>query len=322
LAAARYLVTGGAGFIGSNVVAALTLRGERVRVLDNLSTGRLGLLQRVVTRPELVEIVDGDIRDAAAVARAVQGVEVVFHFAAIGSVPRSVEDPVQCDAVNVGGTVTVLDQARRGGVRRVLFAASSAAYGDAPELPKRESMPPAPLSPYAVSKLSGEGYLRVFAALYGLETLSLRYFNVFGPNQLPDGAYAAAIPKFVHAALRRTPITIFGDGEQTRDFCYVANVVQANLLAADTAKKLTGEVVNIAGGRRISLNDLVREIGRALGRSLDVQHLAPRAGDVRHSLADISLARQFLGFEPAYRWEDGVAPTLEFMGELLDRGVS
>jgi UDP-glucose 4-epimerase len=322
LAKVRYLVTGGAGFIGSNVVAALAARGDAVRVLDNFSTGRLGLLQRVVTRPDLVDTVTGDIRDPSAVARAVEGVEIIFHLAALGSVPRSVEDPIESDRVNVGGTVTVLDQARRHGVRRVIFAASSAAYGDTPTLPKREDMSPAPLSPYAVAKLSCEGYMRVFAALYGLDTISLRYFNVFGPNQLPEGAYAAAIPRFVHAALNRTPVTIYGDGEQTRDFCFVANVVRANLLAAATPQKLSGEVVNIAGGRRIALNELVREIGRALGRDVDVNHVDARAGDVRHSLADISLAQQLLGYEPVFKWEEGIAPTIEFMREFLERGVS
>jgi len=321
LAKPRYLVTGGAGFIGSNLVGALTARGHAVRVLDNLSSGRWGLMQRAVAKPELVEATTGDIRDRDAVARAMAGIEVVFHLAAIGSVPKSVEEPVETDQVNVGGTVVVLDQARRSGVKRVVFAASSAAYGDTPLLPKREDMAPAPLSPYAVSKLSGERYLKVFADLYGLETVSLRYFNVFGPNQLPEGPYAAAIPRFVEAALRRAAITIYGDGEQTRDFCFVANAVRANLLAAESTRRLSGEVVNIAGGRRISLNDLVREIGATLGRSLDVHYAPSRAGDVRHSLADISRARELLGYEPEVRWEEGIAPTIAFMQEFLARGI-
>jgi len=225
-----------------------------------------------------------------------RGIEVVFHEAALGSVPRSIENPIESDEVNVHGTVVVLDQARRAGVKRLVFAASSSAYGDTPTLPKREDMPASPMSPYAVTKLTCEKYLAVFSSLYGLETVNLRYFNVFGPNQLPSGPYAAAIPRFVHASLTGTPITVFGDGEQTRDFCFIDNAVSANLLAGDTTRKLSGEVVNIAGGRRISLNDLIGEIGRVLGQSLDVRYVDPRPGDVRHSLADISRAKELLGY--------------------------
>jgi UDP-glucose 4-epimerase len=317
----KFLVTGAAGFIGSNLVAALTARGDGVRAFDNLATGHWGLVKRVVTDTSLVEAVTADIRDTVAVARAMSGVEVVFHQAALGSVPRSVENPVESDEVNVHGTAVVLDAARRAGVRRVIFAASSAAYGDTPTLPKHEAMAPAPLSPYAVSKVTGEQYFRVFASLYGLETVSLRYFNVFGPNQLPDGAYAAAIPRFIRAALSKEPITIYGDGEQTRDFCFIANVVSANLLAAASPKKLAGEVINVAGGRRISLNDLVKEIGRVLGRPLDVRYVDPRPGDVRHSLADIDRAKELLGYEPTVTWENGIPPTIEFLQKLLERGL-
>jgi UDP-glucose 4-epimerase len=317
----KFLVTGAAGFIGSNLVAALTARGDGVRAFDNLATGHWGLVKRVVTDTSLVEAVTADIRDTVAVARAMSGVEVVFHQAALGSVPRSVENPVESDEVNVHGTAVVLDAARRAGVRRVIFAASSAAYGDTPTLPKHEAMAPAPLSPYAVSKVTGEQYFRVFASLYGLETVSLRYFNVFGPNQLPDGAYAAAIPRFIRAALSKEPITVYGDGEQTRDFCFIANVVSANLLAAASPKKLAGEVINIAGGRRISLNDLVKEIGRVLGRPLDVRYVDPRPGDVLHSLADIDRAKELLGYEPTVTWENGLPPTIEFLQKLLERGL-
>ena len=317
----KYLVTGAAGFIGSNLVAALVGRGESVRGLDNLSTGHWGLVRRLVAEASMVEPITADIRDAVAMARAMEGVEVVFHQAALGSVPRSVENPAESDEVNVHGSVVVLDAARRAGVRRVIFAASSAAYGDTPTLPKREDMATGPLSPYAVSKVAGEQYFRVFASLYGMETLSLRYFNVFGPNQLPEGPYAAAIPRFVRAALAQEPITIFGDGEQTRDFCYIANVVNANLLAAATPRKLEGQVVNIAGGRRISLNDLVKEISRALGKKLDVRYVDPRPGDVRHSLADIALARELVGYEPTVTWENGIPPTIEFMRQLAERGL-
>jgi UDP-glucose 4-epimerase len=318
----RYLVTGAAGFIGSNLVAALTARGDTVRAFDNLATGRWELMKRVVKDASLVEAITADIRDTAAVAAAMQGIEVVFHQAALGSVPRSVENPIESDAVNVHGTVVVLDQARRAGARRVVFAASSSAYGDTPALPKREDMAAAPMSPYAVTKLTCEKYMAVFASLYGLETVSLRYFNVFGPNQLPEGPYAAAIPRFVHASLTGAPITVFGDGEQTRDFCFIDNTVSANLLAADTPKKLAGEIVNIAGGRRISLNDLIREIGRALGKSLDVRYVDPRPGDVRHSLADISRAKELLGYEPRVKWEDGIPRTVEFLRDLVARGLS
>jgi nucleoside-diphosphate-sugar epimerase len=315
----RYLVTGGAGFIGSNLTAALVHAGERVRVLDNLETGRWEHLDGIPEQ-SAIERIEGDIRDAAAVAKAAQGVEVIFHEAALGSVPRSVDDPVYSDAVNSGGTVTVLNVARTQKVRRVIFAASSAAYGETPALPKREDMAPMPMSPYAVTKLAGEIYLKVFADIYGLETLNLRYFNVFGPNQKPDGAYAAAIPRFIDAALQDRPIQIYGDGEQTRDFCYIDNTVRANLLAASSPRKLAGEVVNVAGGRRISLNDLCREIGRVMGREVAVEHVAPRAGDIRHSLADISRAEELLGYKPLVRWEDGIGPTLAYLQTLRTKG--
>ncbi len=235
----RYLVTGGAGFIGSNLVAALTAAGERVRVLDNLCTGRWEHLDGI-PQQTLIEADRGRHPRRRGGGAGEPGVEVVFHEAALGSVPRSVETPIESDAVNLGGTVTVLDVARHQGVRRVIFAASSAAYGETPALPKHEDMAPMPLSPYAVTKLGCEQYLKVFADLYGLETLNLRYFNVFGPNQTPDGAYAAAIPRFLDAAITGRPIQIYGDGEQTRDFCYIDNTVRANLLAATSPRKLAG----------------------------------------------------------------------------------
>jgi len=315
----RFLVTGGAGFIGSNIVAALVAEGERVRVLDDLSTGMWENLEGIDAL-DRVERIRGDIRDPESVAKAVAGVEVVFHQAALGSVPRSVEDPITSDAVNVGGTVTVLEGSRRAGVRRVVFAASSSAYGETPTLPKHEDMAPMPLSPYAVTKLACESYCRVFSSIHGLETICLRYFNVFGPHQTPEGPYAAAIPRFVDAAISGRPIRIFGDGEQTRDFCYVDNAVRANLLAASSKRKLSGEIVNIAGGRRVSLNDLCAAIGHALGRPLAVEHGAPRPGDVRHSLADVSRAGALLGYEPSVRWEDGLAPTIAYLEALRSRG--
>jgi UDP-glucose 4-epimerase len=315
----RYLVTGGAGFIGSNLVAALTAAGERVRVLDNLVTGRWEHIDSI-EQQSLIERLEGDIRDPEAVARASRGVEIIFHEAALGSVPRSVETPIESDAVNTGGTVTVLDVARRTGVRRVIFAASSAAYGETPALPKREDMAPMPMSPYAVTKLACEHYLKVFSLIYGLETLNLRYFNVFGPNQTPDGAYAAAIPRFIDAAISGRAIQIYGDGGQTRDFCYVDNAVRANLLGATTAKKLSGETVNIAGGRRIGLNELCVEISKAIGHDVVVEHTAPRAGDIRHSLADIGAAKELLNYEPVVRWEEGIRPTLIYLTTLRAEG--
>lgn len=316
---ARYLVTGGAGFIGSNIVAALAAAGERVRVLDNCETGSWEHLDGIPAQ-SLIERIDGDIRDASAVAKACSGVEIIFHEAALGSVPRSVETPIYSDAVNTGGTVTVLDVARHQGVRRVVFAASSSAYGETPELPKHERMTPMPLSPYAITKLACEHYMKVFASIYGIETVNLRYFNIFGPNQTPDGAYAAAIPRFVDAAISNRAITIFGDGEQTRDFCYVDNAVSANLLAAASPRKLTGEIVNIAGGRRIGLNELCREISRVLGREVEVVHDAPRAGDIRHSLADISVAAELFGYLPLVRWEEGLGPTVAYLRALREKG--
>ena len=312
---ALHLVTGGAGFIGSNLVKALATAGERVRVVDDLSTGYWENLDDLRGSTD-VECITADIRDPEAMNRAAAGVDVIFHQAALGSVPRSIEAPVASDSVNTNGTVTVLDAARHNGVRRVVFAASSAAYGDTPTLPKREDMPIAPLSPYAVTKVADELYMKVFASLYGLETVCLRYFNVFGPNQRPDGAYAAAIPRFFWSAIHGEPLTVFGDGEQTRDFCYVDNAVSANLLAATTSRKLCGDVMNIAGGRRISLNDLIAQIGRVLGTSPKVKYDPPRLGDVRDSLADISRAKELIGYEPKLRWEDGLPATADYLRVL------
>lgn len=318
---ARYLVTGGAGFIGSNIVAALARAGERVRAFDNLATGHWALVDRLAGRSELVDRVTGDIRDTDALARAMQGVEVVFHQAALASVPRSVDDPVENDDVNTHGTVKVLDAARRSGVKRVVFAASSAVYGDGPEQPKHEGLAPSPLSPYAVAKLTAEYYLKVFASLYGLETVGLRYFNIFGPNQLPSGPYAAAIPRFLHAAVSGGRITIFGDGEQTRDFCFVDNAVRANLLAANSPKKLAGDIVNVATGRTVSLNGVLRALEGVVGGPLKVDYVDPKPGDVRHSSANIDRAGELLGYEPKVRWEDGLVPTHAFLKALHERGL-
>lgn len=317
----RYLVTGGAGFIGSNIVCALVARGDKVRVIDNLATGFWENLDGIRDQ-SMVERITGDIRDPAAMTRAAEGVEVIFHQGALGSVPKSVELPVESDSANVNGTVNVLNVARLAKVKRVVFAASSSAYGETEELPKREAMRPMPLSPYAVTKLACEQYLEVFAGIYGLETVNLRYFNVFGPGQTPDGAYAAAIPRFVDRAIQKQPIEIYGDGEQTRDFCFIKNTVAANLLAADSTRKFKGEVMNVAGGRRIALNELCVRIGEVLGEKVDVVHAEPRAGDIRHSLGAIERAAELLGYAPSVKWEEGIAPTIEYLRTLRESGIA
>jgi UDP-glucose 4-epimerase len=305
---ALHLVTGGAGFIGSSIAHTLLSSGESVRILDDFSSGRR---QNIESLPGRVELVEGTICDAATVERAARGVEVVFHQAAIPSVVRSVENPQATMFAGTQGTTTVLDVARRTGVRRVVFAASSSAYGDTPTLPKVETMQPRPLSPYAVSKLAGEELMRVFAELYGLETVSLRYFNVFGPRQDPKSEYAAVVPKFLTAAIHKQRPVVFGDGEQTRDFCYIDNAVRANLLAAGTARKLRGEVVNVACGERTSLNQLIKHIGELVGTPLQPEYRPVRAGDVRDSLADIRAARDVLGYEPVVDVREGLRRTYD-----------
>jgi len=301
-----FLVTGGAGFIGSTLAETLLGQGDTVRILDDFSSGRRSNIESLRGK---LDVIEGTIVDEATVKRAMQGVEVVFHEAAIPSVPRSVDKPQASMMANVMGTTVVLDVARQSGVRRVVFAASSSAYGDTPTLPKIETMTPQPKSPYAISKLSGEQLMSAFATLYGLETLSLRYFNVFGPRQDPTSQYAAVIPNFVTAALTGKKPTVFGDGEQTRDFCFIENVVRANILAATTPKKLAGQVVNIACGDRISLNQLLGYIGDVAGTKLEATYQPTRAGDVRDSLASIEAARTLLGFEPKIRVKEGLAKT-------------
>jgi UDP-glucose 4-epimerase len=293
---ARHLVTGGAGFIGSSIAEALLSKGETVVILDDFSSGRRS---NVESLPGTWELVEGSIADPAIVDRAMRGVEVVFHDAAIPSVVRSVETPQATMVAGVQGTTVVLDVARHRGVRRVVFAASSAAYGDTPALPKIETMDPRPLSPYAVSKLAGEHLMRVFSSLYGLETVSLRYFNIFGPRQDPKSEYAAVIPNFIVSAIENKRPIVYGDGEQTRDFCYIDNAVSANLLAASTRQELSGQVVNVACGRRTSLNQLLEYIGGIAGRAPSPDYRPVRPGDVRDSLADIRAAGALLGYEPA-----------------------
>ena len=305
---AKCLVTGGAGFIGSHLVEALLRTGHEVRVLDNFSTGARANLAAVEADIELVE---GDISDLEVVRAACQDVELVFHEAALASVPRSVADPLSTHRVCATGTLHVLMAAREAGVRRVIYAASSSAYGDTPTLPKRESDPPRPLSPYAVAKLVGENYCSVFFNVYGLETVRLRYFNVFGPRQPPGGPYSAVIPLFAEAMLAGRRPLIHGDGLQSRDFTYVAEVVQANLLAAQAAR-VAGKVYNVACGRRTTLLELIAQINDCLGTRIKPTHGEPRPGDVRHSLADIALAQADLGYCPCTDLSQGLLRCLEY----------
>jgi len=312
-----YLVTGGAGFIGSNLAEALLAGGHRVRVLDNFLTGKRENLAGLSGRyGNFFELVEGDLRDLDTVRRAVESVAYILHQGALPSVPRSVADPVLSNGINVGGTVNLLIAARDAGVKRVVFAASSSAYGDTPELPKRESMTPNPKSPYAAQKLAGEHYMRIFFEVYGLETLSLRYFNVFGPRQDPASMYAAVIPRFITAVLAGEPPTVYGDGGQTRDFTYIDNVVHANLRACEAPKSACGKVFNIACGERISLLSILEIVYGLAGRRVAPRFEASRPGDVRDSLADITSAKTLLGYKPGTAFGEGIAKTFQYFREL------
>ena len=305
--ATHTLVTGGAGFIGSHLVSALVRAGERVRVLDNFSTGFRRNLDEVAGN---VEIIEGDLRDEDACSRACARIETVYHLAALNSVARSVESPLATDAVNVGGTLRLLTAAKERGARRFVFSSSSSVYGNASNPVKHEELRPAPLSPYAASKLAGEAYCRVFHECYGLETISLRYFNVFGPRQNPNSAYAAVIPRFLDAlCAHRLPI-LYGDGRQTRDFTYVANVVEANRLAGRSAS-WGGEAFNIACGERIAVRHVLDRIAALLEKSADCEYRPRRAGDIEHSLASVEKARLGLGYAPLVGFEDGLRRTVE-----------
>lgn len=304
----RFTVTGGAGFIGSNLVEALVRRGDSVVVLDNFSTGKRENLEALRDR---VRVIEGSITDLPTVRRAVEGSDFVLHQAALASVQRSVDDPLTSNEVNIKGTLNVLVACRDAGVKRVVYAASSSAYGDTEELPKHEDMPARPLSPYAVQKWVGEQYCKVFSSLYGLDAVALRYFNVFGPRQDPNSDYAAVIPIFVTRLLAGQEPTIYGDGEQSRDFTFIENVIDANLRACDGGPK-SGAVVNIACGARYTLNELFAGIRDLLGSRLEVRYAAPRAGDVRHSMADIARARKLLGFEPRVDFRTGLQRTVEW----------
>lgn len=312
---ARYLVTGGAGFIGSHLVEELLRRGESVRVLDNLSTGKRANLEAATEAARAggatgtPEFLEGDVAEPGVAARAAAGMDFVLHQAAMPSVPRSVADPISANRANVDGTLEVLVAARDAGVKRVVFAGSSSIYGDADELPKREDMPYKPLSPYALQKQVGEQYLQMFTALYGLETVTIRYFNVFGPRQDPGSPYSGVISLFVKAALENRPPTIYGDGGQTRDFTYVANVVDGVLRAVSTPG-IAGEIINVATNGRVSLNQLFAEVQAVVGTALAATHAAPRAGDIRDSQADISKAARLLGYRPTVSFEEGLRRTI------------
>jgi len=303
------LVTGGAGFIGSHIVDRLLAEGHTVRVVDNFLTGKRANLAQNLDKIELFEM---SITDEDALAEAMQGVNLVFHQAALPSVPRSVANPAESHHHNVNGTFTVLNVARQAGVKRVVYAASSSAYGDIEEVDfKHESMTPQPMSPYGVAKLVGEYYMQAFNQVYGIETVALRYFNVFGPRQDPTSEYAAVIPRFATAMLDGQRPIIYGDGEQTRDFTYIENVVTGNMLAA-TSPKAPGNVINVACGNRISLHDLVNAINNYLGTNIEPYYEPVRSGDIKHSRADISKARELLGYEPVVSFEEGIARTVDW----------
>jgi nucleoside-diphosphate-sugar epimerase len=304
-----YLVTGGAGFIGSNLVHHLVGRGEKVRVLDNFATGRRENLADLTGRFELVE---GSLCDPAAVKAAVAGVTYILHFGAMPSVIRSVEDPWTANQVNIDGTLNLLIAARDAGVDRVVFSSSSSVYGDTPTLPKQEDMTPMPLSPYALHKLTGEHYMRIFHSLYGLKTYSLRYFNVFGPRQNPKSQYAAVIPLFIQALLEDRAPVIHGDGGQTRDFTFVADILAANLACCAAPAEAAGGVFNVAWGNRISVKDLATTIAGLLGKNIQPIHEPARAGDVRDSQADATRARTLLGWEPKVTFEEGLLRTIDW----------
>lgn len=305
----KYLVTGGAGFIGSNLVAKLVKTGKKVRILDNFSTGRPGNLKDFGSK---VEVLKGDIRDLKTARRAVKGIKYVFHEAALPSVPRSVADPLTSNEVNIGGILNMLVASRDEGVERFMFASSSSVYGDTPVLPKKEDMLPSPLSPYAVHKLTGEHYCRIFFTLYGLKTFALRYFNVFGPRQDPASQYAAVIPLFVGAIRAGKSPTIYGDGNQTRDFTFVDDVVSANICCCTAPVTAAGGVYNVACGRRITVNALANGLIKIIGSKVKSVHVPARAGDVRDSQADSSRAMKILGWKPAVKFEDGLKTTVEW----------
>ena len=309
----KFLVTGGAGFIGSNITRKLVEQGCSVTVLDNLLTGKKSNLADCFDK---IEFIEADMGDPAVAAKAVKNVDVVLHQGALPSVPKSVDDPVATNRHCVDATITMLIAARDAGVKRFVYAASSSAYGDTPTLPKVETMPSTPLSPYAVAKLAGENYCTAFFKCYGFETISLRYFNVFGPYQDPTSQYAAAIPAFVTSILKDEPPTIYGDGEQSRDFSYIDNVVEANLLAA-RAPKTAGEIINIACGESVTINQIIEMINEIVGKNVKPIYTDPRPGDVKHSLADISLAQEIIGYKSVISFKAGLEKAIDWYSKNL-----
>jgi len=304
----NFLITGGAGFIGSNIAKRLVRDGESVRIIDNFSTGKRNNIDEIKDKIDLIE---GDIRDTESVLKAVKDVDFIIHQAALPSVPRSIKDPITANDVNVTGTLNLLNAAKNSKIKRFVYASSSSVYGDTPILPKREDMPPNPQSPYAVTKLTGEYYCSVFYKVYGLPTVSLRYFNVFGPFQDPESQYAAVIPKFINAVLHHNSPVVYGDGEQSRDFTFIDNVVDANILSCRNDKS-SGKVLNIACGNRYTLNRLLTEVSYLTGNKANPQFIEPRSGDIRHSQADISSARELIGYRPKIDFREGLKRTVEW----------
>lgn len=310
-----YLVTGGAGFIGSNIVKELVRRNDRIRIIDNLSTGKLENIEDYLKN---IEFIKEDIRDFSACQKAVRGVNYVLHQAALPSVKRSIDDILSSNSTNIDGTLNILEAAKREGVKKVVFASSSSVYGNTDTLPKTESMEANPLSPYAVEKYTGEQYCKIFHEIYGLRTVCLRYFNVFGPGQDPASEYSAVIPKFIYSMLKKQPPVIYGDGYQSRDFTYVENVVEANLLACHSQKVGRGEVINIGGGNRTTLNQLVSYLSEIIGYDGSVLYEKARKGDVLHSLADITSAQSLLNYNVKVKMKEGLNRTVEwFRGKRL-----
>ncbi len=314
----RYLVTGGAGFVGSNTVDELVRRGHSVVVLDDISSGKEDNLAEARNK---ITFIKGSITDIEVVRKAMHEAEYVLHLAARTSVPRSVKDPIETNKINIDGTLNVLVAAKELKVKRVVLAASSSAYGETPTLPKVESMQPQPISPYGVTKYVGELYGQTFGRCYGLENVALRYFNIFGPRQDPGSPYSGVLAKFCTAFLEDTQPVVFGDGAQTRDFTYVENAVQANLLACE-APNVSGKVFNVGVGGRVSLNEVLRELGKITGKTLEAKYDPPRDGDIRDSQADISQAREFLGYEPAVTFEEGLARTFEWYRETQTKAAA
>jgi UDP-glucose 4-epimerase len=312
-----FLVTGGAGFIGSNITQKLLESGHKVKILDNFTTGRRENLSFVEELSEKEKsgytLIKGDIRDTKTLKSALCDVDYVLHQAALPSVVRSVEDPVTSNDININGTLNILEAVRENGrIKKVVYAASSSAYGDTPTLPKVETMPPNPLSPYALQKFAGEEYMKIYSSIFGVKTVSLRYFNVFGPKQSPKSLYAAVIPRFIEAFIKGEPPTIYGDGEQTRDFTYIDNVVQANINAAFSSDDTNGRVFNIAYGKRFSLNELLGILEKIFKKQANAKYDPPRAGDVKHSLADIALSEKYLNYLPKVSFEEGLKRTVDY----------